>query len=157
LKLQCDILLSTSALRSNLRRYNVDTSVMSAFKVQFAELTKLYVETKDNVKFLTTLERHFKNITHYKSIANGSLSNIADTLAPMLNALRMVWIISRHYSDDARMGSLMERIANEIGDKVKPTLVLLLHTAHSFGYSVGIVAIVCMILGEVTGTDVAIG
>ena len=39
---------------------NVDTSVMSAFKVQFAELTKLYVETKDNVKFLTTLERHFK-------------------------------------------------------------------------------------------------
>jgi dynein heavy chain len=30
----------------------------------------------------------------------------------------MVWIISRHYSDDARMGSLMERIANEIGDKV---------------------------------------
>ena len=50
-------------------------------QTQFAELTKLYVETKDNVKFLTTLERHFKNITHYKSIAHGSLSTIADTLA----------------------------------------------------------------------------
>jgi dynein heavy chain len=77
---------------------NVDASVMSGFKVQFAELTKLYVETKDNVKFLTTLERHFKNITNYKSMANGSLSTIADTLAPMLNALRMVWLVQVEYS-----------------------------------------------------------
>ena len=35
-----------------------------------------------------------------------------------LHPYSMVWIISRHYSDDARMGSLMERIANEIGDQV---------------------------------------
>lgn len=27
------------------------------------ELSKLYVEAKDNVKFLATLERHFKNIS----------------------------------------------------------------------------------------------
>jgi hypothetical protein len=37
----------------------------------------------------------------------------------MMNALRMVWIISRHYSDDARMGSLFARIANEIGNRVE--------------------------------------
>ena len=28
------------------------------------ELNKYYVEAKDNVRFLSTLERHFKNITH---------------------------------------------------------------------------------------------
>jgi hypothetical protein len=28
--------------------------------VQYNELSKLYVEAKDNVKFLSTLERHFK-------------------------------------------------------------------------------------------------
>lgn len=76
------------------------------------ELTKLYTEAKDNVKFLTTLERHFK------IIANGDLTAILETLAPMMNGLRMVWIISRHYSDDKRMASLLEAIANEIADKV---------------------------------------
>jgi len=29
-----------------------------------------------------------------------------------------VWIISRHYSDDQRMGSLFARIGREIGDRV---------------------------------------
>lgn len=51
---------------------------------QLAELTKLAAEARDNVKFLTTLERHFKNI------AGGPLNGILDTLPPMMNALRMV-------------------------------------------------------------------
>lgn len=38
---------------------------------------------------------------------------------PMMNAMRMVWIISRHYSDDQRMGALMQRIAREIGDRIE--------------------------------------
>lgn len=32
------------------------------FQFNFSELSKLYLEAKDNVKFLTTLERHFKHI-----------------------------------------------------------------------------------------------
>jgi dynein heavy chain len=36
----------------------------------------------------------------------------------MMSALRMVWIISRYYSDDACMGSLMERIAYQIAERV---------------------------------------
>ncbi|KAK3281453.1 hypothetical protein CYMTET_10756, partial [Cymbomonas tetramitiformis] len=89
-----------------------DTNLLTSFKSQFGELTKLYVEAKDNVKFLTTLERHFKNIS------SGTLTQVLESLPSMMNALRMVWIISRHYSDDTRMGSLFERIANEIGDTV---------------------------------------
>ena len=80
--------------------------------MQYPILNKYYVEAKDNVKFLTTLERHFKNIS------NGNLSQILDTLPSMMNAIRMVWIISRHYNTDERMVPLMERIANEIADKV---------------------------------------
>lgn len=38
---------------------------------------------------------------------------------PMMNAMRMVWIISRHYSDDQRMGLLLQRIAREIGDRIE--------------------------------------
>lgn len=82
------------------------------FRAQHNELSRLYLEAKDNVKFLATLERHFKNIR------NGSFSAIVDTLPPMFNALRMVWIISRHYSDDTRMGNLLERIAYEIRERV---------------------------------------
>jgi dynein heavy chain len=35
-----------------------------------------------------------------------------------MNALRMVWIISRHYNKDDRMVPLMKRIANELRDRV---------------------------------------
>ena len=92
--------------------------LLASFRSQLNELSKLYIEAKDNVKFLTTLERHFKNIS------SGNLSSILDTLPTMMNALRMVWIISRHYSDDVRMGTLFERIANEIADKVADHLDL---------------------------------
>ena len=99
---------------------HVGGAVVPNYRLAMAELTKLYAEAKDNVKFLTTLERHFKNITHYKAANNGAgtLAVVVDTVAPMINALRMVWIISRHYSDDVRMGGLMVRIADEIGDVV---------------------------------------
>ncbi|KAF1336483.1 Dynein heavy chain, partial [Globisporangium splendens] len=90
----------------------VEASMLLTFKCHFSELSKLYIEAKDNVKFLTTLERHFKNI------ANGSFIAVADTLPSMTNAIRMVWIISRHYNTDERMVPLMERIAFEIADKV---------------------------------------
>ena len=36
----------------------------------------------------------------------------------MMNALRMVWIISRHYNRDERMVPLMERIAFELAERV---------------------------------------
>ena len=41
-----------------------------------------------------------------------------DTLPSMMNALRMVWVISRHYNTDDQMLPLMRRIANEIAEKV---------------------------------------
>lgn len=40
--------------------YHVD----NAFEFLKKDLTKMYIEAKDNVRFLSTLERHFKNVTH---------------------------------------------------------------------------------------------
>ncbi len=68
--------------------HSSDRNLLTGFKAQFAELTKLADESRDNVKFLTTLERHFKNITF------GPLPSIPDTLPPMMNALRMVWCLN---------------------------------------------------------------
>ncbi|CAM9101409.1 unnamed protein product [Chrysoparadoxa australica] len=91
----------------------VEAPALATFTYQYRRLSKLYVEAKDNVKFLTTLERHFKNINH------GSFSVILDTLPPMMNAIQMVWVISRHYNTDERMVPLMELIAGEISEKVE--------------------------------------
>ena len=43
---------------------------------------------------------------------------MAETLPSMFNALRMIWIISRHYNKDERMVPLMERIAHELSERV---------------------------------------
>eukprot|EP00505_MAST-04D_sp_SCG-Rhode-Island_P005314 Stramenopile-MAST_4_protein_5314 len=76
------------------------------------ELNRLYIEAADNIKFLSTLERHFKNIS------GGNLSIIYDALPSVMNGLKLVWVISRHFYTDERMVRLMKRIADEIGDAV---------------------------------------
>ena len=81
----------------------------SNFEYHRTDLTKLYLEAKDNVKFLGTLERHFKNLTH-----GANFAIVLDTLPNMMNSLRMVWVISRHYNTDERMVPLMERVAWEL-------------------------------------------
>ncbi|KAL7749213.1 hypothetical protein RI367_005365 [Sorochytrium milnesiophthora] len=88
------------------------TPAHASLDFQMIELNKYYTEAKDNVKFLSTLERHFKNII------TGSLSSVQDSLPSLMNAIRMVWIISRHYNRDERMVPLMSRIAWDLASKV---------------------------------------
>ncbi|KAJ1437467.1 dynein heavy chain, N-terminal region 2-domain-containing protein [Ochromonadaceae sp. CCMP2298] len=91
----------------------MDIPQLSSFNFHFSELTKLYLEAKDNVKFLTTLERHFKHI------AEGSYQTILESMQSMVNGLRMVWVISRHYNTDERMAPLMENIAETLVRRVR--------------------------------------
>ena len=72
----------------------------------------LCAQSKENVKFLATLERAFM------TISRGSFKRIANCLEPTLEALRLVWIISRYYSNDDRMGQLMGRIADELSLRI---------------------------------------
>lgn len=60
-------------------------AIVHSLKSRRMELSKLSLEAKENVKFLTTLERHFK------TLATGSLTSMTETLPPMMNALRMVF------------------------------------------------------------------
>jgi dynein heavy chain len=86
---------------------------LTTFELRRRDLVRLHTEAKDNVKFLSTLERHFKNLT-----ATADFNVAIEIIPSMMNALRMVWIISRHYNTDQRMVPLMERIAWLIADKV---------------------------------------
>ena len=51
-----------------------DVNLLPNFKYQAGELVKYYLEAKDNVRFLTTLERHFK------ILATGTLQTINDNM-----------------------------------------------------------------------------
>jgi dynein heavy chain len=91
---------------------------MTEFRKQFQDLLVLFDESRDNVRFLTTLERHFKNISI------GTLSTIRETIPSMLDSLRMVWVISRHFSkgNGHKMSDLMKLVADEIASKVERTI-----------------------------------
>ena len=49
-----------------------------------------------------------------QTLQDGDLPKVLETISPMMNALRMVWVISKYYSDDTAMGSLMEKIAHQV-------------------------------------------
>ncbi|XP_065190514.1 dynein axonemal heavy chain 10-like [Sycon ciliatum] len=94
-----------------LRR--IDSPLLTSFDFHRNDLGKQQVEAKDNVRFLSTLERHFKEITY-----GIDLKSTMDAFKPMMKALRMVWVISRHYNNDERMVPLFVRIANVIRRRV---------------------------------------
>jgi len=49
-------------------------------------------------RFLTTVERHLKNVTY-----GIGFQVVIETLPPLMNALRMVWIVSKHYNTDEKV------------------------------------------------------
>jgi len=84
---------------------------LGKFSGAHTELAKAHAEAADNVKYLSTVERHFK------ALGSGSLQIMLDTIHPMLTGLRRVWIISRHFRDQ-QMSGLLQRIAREIRTQV---------------------------------------
>lgn len=84
------------------------------YKSACQQFQKLYAQAKDFVKFLSTLERQFRNI------ARGELSVIEETLPSLLTGLKLIWTISRHINqNEHKMEDILESISNEICDKVK--------------------------------------
>jgi dynein heavy chain len=91
----------------------IDSPQLGSFNFHFGELSKIFLEAKDNVKFLTTVERHFRHMSE------GNFQTILDSMQSMMNGLRMVWVISRHYNSDERMAPLMETIASTLVRRVR--------------------------------------
>lgn len=73
-------------------------------------------EARDNMNSLGTLERHFK------TLAGGPLRAVGDTLPGLLAALRLLWVLSRHYKEDAHMAGLLKRIAVQLADRVEESI-----------------------------------
>ena len=68
-------------------------------------------------RILTLAERYFNIITFCPEI-----SDIIESLCPMMQALQMIWIISPYFSKDDRMTGLFERIARCLCNRVSHIL-----------------------------------
>ncbi|KAI5616269.1 dynein heavy chain 10, axonemal [Silurus asotus] len=90
-----------------------DLHCLQNLKEAITELNLYHAEALENVRFLGTVERYFKNLA---TAVNFSI--IMNTIEPLMKGLRMIWIISSHYNTDKRMMALMDRIVWELCERV---------------------------------------
>nr|XP_057927697.1 dynein axonemal heavy chain 10-like isoform X1 [Doryrhamphus excisus] len=93
--------------------------VIPLMEATVAKLVKYCLEADENVRFLKTLERHFKNLA-----TGANFSVILETIPPLMNSLQVVWLISCHYNRNERMVPLMERIVWQLTERVAQVIDL---------------------------------
>ena len=91
-------------------------TVFGGFSLLRQDVARACLEAKDNARFLSTLERHFK------MISRSPLPALSETITSLYAALRMVWTISRYYNTEDRLLPLMHRIAKHITARVRSSI-----------------------------------
>jgi len=71
-------------------------------------LTDKLNEAKDNVKYLTTLEKFVE------PLYNGTPQQIIDTLPALMNAIKMIHTIARFFNTTDKMTGLFMKITNQM-------------------------------------------
>eukprot|EP00702_Spironucleus_salmonicida_P008256 EST49547.1 Dynein heavy chain [Spironucleus salmonicida] len=96
----------------------VTNQVVTHFITLRTELTKNCLESRDNTRFLSTLERHFK------LLQRAPIQTLPDVINSLYAAIRMVWTISRYYNTEERLLPLMEKIALQICRRVQSSIIV---------------------------------
>lgn len=84
------------------------SSLLSQWREIDIHITEAANEAKDNVKYLSTLERFFE------PLYGSSPSAIIDTLPALMNAIKMIHTIARYFSTTERMTKLFMKITNQM-------------------------------------------
>eukprot|EP00930_Biecheleria_cincta_P100463 TRINITY_DN920_c0_g1_i2.p1 TRINITY_DN920_c0_g1~~TRINITY_DN920_c0_g1_i2.p1 ORF type:complete len:4610 (-),score=1017.36 TRINITY_DN920_c0_g1_i2:106-13935(-) len=71
-------------------------------------ITEAFNEAKDNVKYLTTLEKFIE------PLYSGTPVQIIDTLPALMNSVKMIHTIARYYNTSERMTNLFAKITNQM-------------------------------------------
>ncbi|NXR24934.1 DYH10 protein, partial [Cinclus mexicanus] len=96
-----------------------ESEITGDLQIVLSDLRRHHMQAQDNAKFLSTLERHLKNLS-----AGTGVDVISNTIPSLLNALRLLWIMSRHYNRDEHMVPFLERISWEISTRVRKVVDL---------------------------------
>ncbi|XP_015836813.2 dynein axonemal heavy chain 10 [Tribolium castaneum] len=91
--------------------------IIDAFMNYLVDLKKYHVQARDNVKFLSTILRHFKTVTSCEDFAR-----VRDCIPVLIEGLHLIWVLSRYYCVDETMVPLMERIVFCLVEKVRANL-----------------------------------
>ena len=90
----------------------IDTQRAGTLLAQWREIdvhiTEAANEAKDNVKYLSTLERF------YEPLYGNSPSEIVDHLPALMNSVKMIHTISRYFGTNERMTKLFMKISNQM-------------------------------------------
>ena len=84
------------------------TPGLATWRAVEGHLTEAVSEAKDNVKYLTTLEKSFE------PLYTGTPASILENLPAMLNNIKMLHAIARYYSTPARMTVLFSKITSQM-------------------------------------------
>ena len=72
------------------------------------QITESFNEAKDNVKYLTTLEKFIE------PLYTGTPTTIIDTLPALMNSVKMIHTIARYYNTTERMTGLLTKVTNQM-------------------------------------------
>ncbi|CAM9238946.1 unnamed protein product, partial [Discosporangium mesarthrocarpum] len=72
------------------------------------DITEAANEAKDNVKYLATLERFLE------PLASGNLDQILEITPGLMNAVKMIYTISRYFNTTERMTKLFMKMTNQL-------------------------------------------
>ncbi len=81
---------------------------LAVWKEMDGKITDAANESRDNVKYLYTLDKFFSSMTKASPIA------IAESIPSLMNAVRMIHSISQYYNSSERMTSLFLKITNQM-------------------------------------------
>ena len=81
---------------------------LTKWKEMDAKITDAANESRDNVKYLYTLDKFFSSMTR------ASPSAISESIPSLMNAIRMIHNISQYYNSSERMTSLFLKITNQM-------------------------------------------
>jgi len=105
-----DFMIVKNFLNNHSNRRGEDTvsKLLSEYKNIENQLTEKLNEAKDNVKYLTTLEKFIE------PLYDGTPEEINDTLPALMNAIKMIHTIARYYNTSNKMTNLFIKITNQM-------------------------------------------
>lgn len=90
----------------------------SRWKTNEMHVTESLNEAKDNVKYLTTLERFIE------PLYDGTPETIKDTIPALMNSIKMIHTIARYYNTNDRMTELFKKITNQMIENCKKAILM---------------------------------
>lgn len=113
------VLMAATKIPSETQNRNKDkiNRLLMQWKSVDINITEALNEAKDNVKYLTTLEKFIE------PLYSGTPQQIIETLPALMNSVKMIHTIARYYNTTEKMTQLFMKITNQMITRCKETIL----------------------------------